>query len=223
MPRLLIATNNPGKVAEFRRLLDGCGWELVTPALLDLKLPDDEPGETYEENAKIKALNGARASGLVALADDSGLEIDALDGGPGVRSARFLGEDAAYEERFARILGDMADLPSEKRWARFRCVIAVAQPGLPAGRQGSEAVKLCQGEVQGLVAFEPRGEQGFGYDPIFYLPQHARTMAELTSQAKDLISHRSRAAMRARPLLKEMLYERRGRADSADERVPPER
>ncbi len=209
MPQLLIATNNPGKVAEFRRLLDGCGWELVTPAQLDLKLPDDEPGETYEENAKIKALNGARASGLVALADDSGLEIDALDGGPGVRSARFLGEDAAYEERFARILGEMAGFASEKRWARFRCVIAVAEPG-------SEAVKLCQGEVQGLIAFEPRGEQGFGYDPIFYLPQHARTMAELPSRMKDLISHRGRAAMRARPLLKEMLYERRRRKGTAD-------
>jgi XTP/dITP diphosphohydrolase len=209
MSQLLIATSNLGKVAEFRRLLDGCGWELVTPAQLGLKLPDDEPGETYEENAKIKALNGARASGLVALADDSGLEIDALDGGPGVRSARFLGEDAAYEERFARILGQMADLPSQKRWARFRCVIAVAQPD-------SEAVKLCQGEVQGLIAFEPRGEQGFGYDPIFYLPQHARTMAELTSQVKDLISHRGRAAMRARPLLKEMLYEQRRRKGTAD-------
>ncbi len=209
MPQLLIATNNPGKVAEFQRLLDGCGWELVTPAQLGLKLPDDEPGETYEENAKIKALNGARASGLVALADDSGLEIDALDGGPGARSARFLGEDVAYEERFARILGEMADLPSEKRWARFRCVIAVAEPD-------SEAVKLCQGEVQGLIALEPKGEQGFGYDPIFYLPQLARTMAELTSQVKDLISHRGRAAMRARPLLKEMLYEQRRRKGTAD-------
>jgi XTP/dITP diphosphohydrolase len=216
MSQLLIATSNPGKVAEFRRLLDGCGWELVTPAQLGLKLPDDEPGETYEENAKIKALNGARASGLVALADDSGLEIDALDGGPGVRSARFLGEDAAYEERFARILGQMADLPSQKRWARFRCVIAIAQPDLPAGRQGSEAVKLCQGEVQGLIALEPRGEQGFGYDPIFYLPQQARTMAELTSQVKDVISHRGRAAMRARPLLKEILYEQRRRKGTAD-------
>lgn len=214
MPQLLIASNNPGKVAEFRRLLAGCGWDLVTPAQLDLTLPEDESGDTYEENAKIKALNGARASGLVALADDSGLEVDALDGGPGARSARFLGEDAAYEERFARILDEMAGLPSQKRWARFRCVIAVAEPG-------SEAVKLCQGEVQGLIAFEPRGEQGFGYDPIFYLPQLARTMAELTPEVKDLISHRARAAMRARALLKEMLHERRERADSADRRVPP--
>ncbi len=207
MPRLLIATNNPGKLAEYERLLAGCGWELVTPKQIGLTLPDDESGETYEENAKMKALNGARASGLVALADDSGLEIDALDGGPGARSARFLGEDAGYEERFARILGEMKALPSEKRWARFRCVIAIAEPG-------SENVKLCEGEVQGQIAFEPSGEQGFGYDPIFYLPQRARTMAELSPQVKDVISHRGRAAMRARPVLKEMLHERR-RADSA--------
>ena len=208
MPQLLIATNNPGKLAEFERLLAGCGWELVTPAQLGLTLPDEEPGETYEANAKIKALNGARASGLVTLADDSGLEIDALDGGPGARSARFLGEDASYEERFARILGEMAELPSEKRWARFRCVIALAEPG-------SQEVRLCEDEVQGLIAFEPRGEQGFGYDPIFYLPEQARTMAELPSYMKDVISHRGRAAARARPLLKELLYERRSRADTA--------
>ena len=208
MPQLLIATNNPGKLAEFERLLAGCGWELVTPAQLGLTLPDEEPGETYEANAKIKALNGARASGLVTLADDSGLEIDALDGGPGARSARFLGEDASYEERFARILGEMAELPSEKRWARFRCVIALAEPG-------SQEVRLCEDEVRGLIAFEPRGEQGFGYDPIFYLPEQARTMAELPSYMKDVISHRGRAAARARPLLKELLYERRSKADTA--------
>ena len=208
MPQLLIATNNPGKLSEFERLLAGCGWDVVTPAQLNLRLPDDEPGETYEENAKIKALNGARASGLVTLADDSGLEIDALDGGPGARSARFLGADASFEERFDRILGEMAELPSEKRWARFRCVIALAEPG-------SEEVRLCEDEVRGLVAFEPRGEQGFGYDPIFYLPEQARTMAELPSYMKDVISHRGRAAARARPLLKELLYERRSRADTA--------
>ena len=211
MPRLLIATNNAGKLSEFERLLAGCGWDVVTPAQLNLTLPDDEPGETYEENAKIKALNGARASSLVTLADDSGLEIDALDGGPGARSARFLGADASYEERFARILGEMAELPSEKRWARFRCVIALAEPG-------SEEVRLCEDEVRGLIAFEPRGEQGFGYDPIFYLPQQARTMAELPSYMKDVISHRGRAATRARPLLKELLYERRSRADTAEAR-----
>ena len=209
MPRLLIATNNPGKLAEYQRLLQSCGWDLVSPATLGLELPDDEPGHTYEENAKIKALNGAHASGLVTLADDSGLEIDALDGAPGARSARFLGEDAGYEERFEDILGRMSGLPSERRWARFRCVVAVAEPGLPAGRQGSESIRLFEGEVQGLIALEPRGELGFGYDPIFYLPQQARTMAELPPHIKDVISHRGRAAMRARPLLKELLYERR--------------
>ena len=202
MPRLLIATNNPGKLAEFRRLLDGCGWALVSPRDLGLALPDDEPGHTYEENAKIKALNGAQAGGLVTLADDSGLEIDALDGAPGARSARFLGEGAGFEERFAEILGRMSGLPSERRWARFRCVIAVAEPG-------RETVRLCEGEVQGLIALEPRGELGFGYDPIFYVPQRAQTMAELPPHVKDVISHRGRAAMRARPLLKELLYERR--------------
>ena len=202
MPRLLIATNNPGKLAELQRLLTGCGWELVSPATLGLALPDDEPGQTYEENAKIKALNGARASGLVTLADDSGLEIDALDGAPGARSARFLGEGAGFEERFAEILGRMSGLPSERRWARFRCVIAVAEPG-------SDAVRLFDGDVQGLIALEPRGELGFGYDPIFYLPQRARTIAELPPHVKDVISHRGRAAMRARPALKELLYERR--------------
>jgi len=202
MPQLLVATNNPGKLAEFRRLLHGCGWELVTPRELGLELPDDEPGETYAENANIKALNGARASNLVTLADDSGLEIDALDGAPGARSARFLGEDAGFDRRFEEILGRLSGLPSEKRWARFRCVVAVAEPG-------SEAVRLFEGEVQGLIALEPRGELGFGYDPIFYLPQQARTMAELSPHVKDVISHRGRAAMRARPLLKELLYERR--------------
>ena len=209
MPRLLVATNNPGKLAEFRRLLDGCGWELVAPRDLGIELTDDEPGATYAENAKIKALNGAQASGLVTLADDSGLEIDALDGAPGARSARFLGEDAGFDRRFEEILGRMSGLPSARRWARFRCVVAVAEPGLPAGRQGSESVRLFEGEVQGLIALEPRGELGFGYDPIFYLPQRAQTMAELPPHVKDVISHRGRAAMRARPLLKELLYERR--------------
>jgi len=202
VPQLLIATNNPGKLAEFRRLLQGCGWDLVSPRELGLKLPDDEPGETYAENAKIKALNGALASGLVTLADDSGLEIDALDGAPGARSARFLGEGAGFDRRFAEILGRMSGLPSARRWARFRCVVAVAEPD-------SVAVRLFEGEVQGLIALEPRGELGFGYDPIFYLPQRAQTMAELPPHVKDVISHRGRAAMRTRPLLKELLYERR--------------
>jgi XTP/dITP diphosphohydrolase len=202
MPRLLIATNNEGKLADFRRLLDGCGWELVSPAELGLTLPDDEPGETYAENARIKALNGARASGLVALAEDSGLEIDALGGGPGVRSARYLGEDASYQERFARILGEMAALPEEKRGARFRCVIAIAAPG-------GDEVKLCEGEVEGLIAGEPRGDRGFGYAPIFLVPELGQTVGEMDPQVKDGISHRGRAAARARAVLRGMLDDQR--------------
>lgn len=205
MPRLLIATNNPGKLAEYRRLLDGCGWELVTPADLGLTLSNEEPGETYEENAIIKARDGVRASGLVTLADDSGLEIDALDGAPGPRSARFLGDGASYDERFNRILAQLEGQPSSKRWARFRCVIAVARPS-------TEEVKLCQGEAQGLIALEPRGDQGFGYDPIFYLPRQARTMAELPPRVKDIVSHRGQAVMRTRAVLRELLYEEQRRS-----------
>ena len=202
MPRLLVATNNPGKLAEVRRLLNGCGWELVSPAELGLALAEEEPGDTYAENAKIKALNGARASGLVTLADDSGLEIDALGGGPGVRSARYLGEDASYEERFDRILGEMASLPAAKRGARFRCVVAIAEPG-------ADEPRLCEGEVAGEIAAEPRGDMGFGYDPIFYLPERSLTMAELPAEVKDAVSHRGRATAQAREVLKAMLDERR--------------
>ena len=209
MPRLLLATNNPGKLAEFRILLEGCGWELVTPSELGIDLPQEEPGQTYEENARMKALFGARASGLVALADDSGLEIDALGGEPGPRSARFLGDKASYGERFAEILRRLQGLPWDQRGATFRCVIAVAVPE-------SEEVWFAQGEVPGVIAEEPRGEEGFGYDPIFRLPERSLTMAELPPHQKNIISHRARAAAPARQILNELHYERRNRADAAD-------
>jgi XTP/dITP diphosphohydrolase len=202
MPQLLIATANPGKAAEFQRLLDGCGWDLLAPGDMGLTLPDSEPYESYAENAALKATTGAEASGLVTLADDSGIEIEALEGAPGPRSARFLGDGASYEERFARILGEMDGLPSYRRWARFRCVIAIAAPG-------SDGVGLHEGEATGMIGLAPRGDLGFGYDPIFHLPALARTMAELPPQVKDIISHRGRAAMRARVALKALLYERR--------------
>ena len=200
MPRLLLATNNPGKAAEFRALLADCGWDIVTPAELGLALPQDEPGDSYEENARIKALRGAQASGLVTLADDSGLEIDALGGAPGPASARFLGKEATYPQRFEVILGRLRGLPKEKRWARFQCVIAVARPG-------SQEARLARGEVQGFIAEAPRGEGGFGYDPIFWLPQLSATMAELPVHQKNIVSHRARAVASARQILKELLYE----------------
>lgn len=208
MPELLIATNNPGKVAEFQRLLGGCGWALMTAGAVGVQLSAEEPGETYAENATLKALEGARLSGLVTLADDSGLEIEALEGAPGPRSARFLGEDAGFDERFARILADMEGLDSVRRWARFRCVIAIALPD-------SESARLCKGEVGGMIALEPRGDRGFGYDPLFYLPQRAATMAELPEGVKDIVSHRGQAAMQARWVLKQMLHERKGADDAA--------
>ena len=204
MPKLLLATSNRGKLSELRRVLDGCGWELVSPADLDLRLPDEETGETYEVNAKIKAHNGVAGIGLVTLADDSGLEIDALPGELGLRSARFLGPETSYRERFRIILERLQGLPTEKRTARFRCLMAITEPA-------TEQAWLREGIVEGLIAEAPRGEGGFGYDPIFWVPEYAATMAELPPQVKNAISHRGRAAAEARPLLEEL----RQTADSA--------
>jgi XTP/dITP diphosphohydrolase len=200
MPQLLLATNNSGKIAEYGTLLEDCGWNVVTPRDLGIELDVDETGDTYEANATMKARTGAQASGLVTLADDSGLEIEALGGEPGVHSARFLGEDATYEQRFAEIERRLAGVPPEQRRARFRCVIAVADP-----RTGS--MRTAEGDVFGLIAGAPRGEGGFGYDPIFWVPQHSATMAELPEHQKNIISHRARAVAGARQILRELLYE----------------
>jgi XTP/dITP diphosphohydrolase len=199
-PRLLLATSNSGKLAEYDVLLEGCGWEVVTPCDLAIDLDVDETGETYEANATMKARRGVEASGLVTLADDSGLEIEAMGGEPGVRSARFLGENASYAERFAEIQRRLAGLPRDQRRARFRCVIAVAD-------RRTDTVRTAEGEVFGLIAEAPVGEGGFGYDPIFWVPQHSATMAELPDHQKNIISHRARAVAGARQILKELLYE----------------
>jgi XTP/dITP diphosphohydrolase len=209
MPQLLLATNNAGKIAEYDALLEGCGWEVVTPRDLAIDTEVDETGETYEANATMKALRGAEASGLVTLADDSGIEIEAMGGDPGARSARFLGEDATYAERFTEIERRLMDLPRERRGARFRCVIAVADP-----RTG--AVRTAEGEVFGLIAETPAGEGGFGYDPIFWVPQHSATMAELPDHQKNIISHRARAVASARQTLKELHWQYN--PDNADTR-----
>jgi XTP/dITP diphosphohydrolase len=200
VPQLLIATNNPGKVAELRTLLDGCGWEIVTPQELGFAFDVEETGETYHDNARLKALAGMKASGLVTLADDSGLEVQALGGEPGVHSARFLGDGVPFEQRFAEIERRLAGLPIEQRLCRFVAVIAIADP-----RTGD--VRLAEGEVRGLVASRPRGEGGFGYDPIFWSPFQSATMAELPEHEKDIISHRARAVARARQILLELLYD----------------
>lgn len=202
MPRLLVATNNPGKVAEFRSLLDGCGWEMMIPRDLGLELDVEEAGETYHANAELKALAGMQASGLVTLADDSGLEVQAMSGEPGVRSARFLGPDVPFEERFAEIQRRLEGLPLEERAARFVAVIAIADPR-------TNEVRFAEGEVRGLIASRTRGDLGFGYDPIFWIPQHSATMAELPEHEKSIISHRARAVAGARQILLELLYAHR--------------
>ena len=198
-PRLLIATNNLGKVAEFRRLLDACGWELVTPADIGLELEVEEAGQTYAENATIKAEAYAKASGLVTLADDSGLEVDALGGRPGPLSARYAGPDRTDGERVQALLQELTGVPDDKRTARFRCVIAIAEP---EGR-----VELVEGTVDGRIAHEPRGENGFGYDPVFLLPDRGVTTAELPPDEKNAVSHRGAAARKARAVLERWLRE----------------
>lgn len=192
--KLLIATNNKGKAAEYRTLLKDLRIELVTPEDEGITTVVQEVGQTLEENAILKATALASESGLVALADDSGLEVDALGGEPGVRSARYAGPDASDKERVAFLLSKMNNAPWEKRTARFRCVIAVATP--------DGEVKTCEGECPGFIALEPKGESGFGYDPIFYLPAFKKTMAELPPEIKNQISHRGRAARQVPALLR---------------------
>lgn len=191
--KLLVATHNPGKVREYRRLLEGLPLELTWPGELGLDLRVDETGETFEENARLKALAYARASGLWTLADDSGLEVDALGGAPGVRSARYAGPEATDEDRYRLLLRRMASVPDDQRQARFRCVIAVASPG--------GEVWTAEGTVEGVIAREPRGSHGFGYDPVFYMPALGCTMAQLPEEEKNRISHRARAAQAIRPVL----------------------
>jgi XTP/dITP diphosphohydrolase len=197
--RLLLATNNPGKAAEYRELLADAGWELATPRELGLNLEVEEVGGGYAENARIKAEAFAKASGLVALADDSGIEVDALGGAPGPLSARFAGENARDQQRVALLLKRLKGVPPERRSARFRCLIAVARP------QGE--VSLFEGRCEGQVAEEPRGEGGFGYDPVFLLPERGLTVAELPPEEKNAVSHRGRAARQAKALLEGLLRE----------------
>ncbi|MCX6010979.1 MAG: XTP/dITP diphosphatase [Chloroflexi bacterium] len=195
MPKLLLATNNEGKAREYKSLLKGVPFELVTPAELGISTEVAEVGKSFEENARLKATKLAAESRLLALADDSGLEVDALGGEPGTLSARYAGEGASDRDRVSYLLTKLEGVPQEKRTARFRCVIAIATP------EGE--VELCSGECEGIIAFEPRGNRGFGYDPIFYLPELRKTMAELPPELKNKVSHRGRAAEKACQVLKE--------------------
>jgi XTP/dITP diphosphohydrolase len=193
MTRLLLATTNRGKAAEYQSLLEGLEFELVTLDQVGISREAPENYTTFDENARSKAGFYSALSGLLTLADDSGLEVDALGGEPGVRSSRYAGDNATDADRVNFLLNKLAGVPSEKRGARFRCVIAVAEP--------SGKAQTVDGECIGTIALEPRGENGFGYDPVFFLPQYGKTIAEITPELKNEISHRGRAAKKALAML----------------------
>ena len=203
-PRLLIATRSTHKLRELRELLHLEHGELVS--LDELGVPGDpvEDGETFETNAALKARFGARASGLPTLADDSGIEVDALDGNPGVRTRRYAGEDATDDDNNRKLLAALDGLPAGRRGARYVCVLALALPDVH-GPRGGLPVTLARGTCRGRIATEPRGTGGFGYDPIFEPasePPGGRTLGLWTPAEKHAISHRSAAARRMTPHLR---------------------
>ncbi|MGE0687900.1 MAG: RdgB/HAM1 family non-canonical purine NTP pyrophosphatase [Dehalococcoidia bacterium] len=195
-PKLLIATNNAGKVDEFRGILEGCGWQVVAPADVGISLDVDESGTTYLENARIKARAFAEASGLASLSDDSGLEVDALNGEPGALHHLHGWDGVDRDDRIAILLRAMSHVPAGERSARFRAVIVVALP------DGSEVdvEGTCEGEITEAAV----GEGGFGYDPVFFLPERGVTMAQLTPEEKNAISHRAVAAAKIRDELRRL-------------------
>ena len=194
--RLLIATTNPGKVREYQHLLNGLAYVLVSLSEVGITHEVAETGATYEENALLKAREYAALSGLLTLADDSGLEVDALGGRPGIQSARYAPDSPA---RIRQLLAEMQNIPAGERSARFQCVIALAWPD---GR-----TEITTGTCEGQIATAAQGANGFGFDPVFYVPESGLTMAELPEDVKNQISHRARAAHRMRPILERMLRE----------------
>ncbi|RLT39186.1 MAG: RdgB/HAM1 family non-canonical purine NTP pyrophosphatase [Chloroflexi bacterium] len=196
-PKLMLATGNAGKVREIRAILGDAGWDILTPAEAGFALaPVAEGGRSYTENAISKAVAAAAVSGLPALADDSGIEVDALDGEPGVTSARFGGPSMRNDaDRTALLLRRLEDVPAPRRTARFRAVVALVFPG--------DRVFTREGVVEGRVALAPQGANGFGYDPIFLLSD-GRSMAEIPAEEKDRISHRAIALAALRPLLAQL-------------------
>jgi XTP/dITP diphosphohydrolase len=194
--KLVIATNNPGKRREYEALLAGLPATLVLPSELALEADVPETGATYAENARLKATALAEASGLATLGDDSGLEVAALDGRPGLYSARYAGRGASDADRRQKLLQELRQV-APPRPARFVCVVAVAVPG----EGGGVVVRDFEGDCRGEIALEARGSSGFGYDPVFFVPEYGRTMAELPEALKNTLSHRARAVQAARAYL----------------------
>jgi XTP/dITP diphosphohydrolase len=197
--RLLVATRNPGKTREFRRLLNDLDVEVIDLEEAGVREDIEETGATFEENARAKAEGYARLSGELTLADDSGLEVDALGGRPGVMSARYGGPGLTDADRVTKLLAEMKDVRGWKRTARFTAVLALAGQGVPGG------VVTEKGVVEGAITHQPIGSGGFGYDPVFWIAYLARTSAELTGEQKDAISHRGAAARKMLPHIRKAL------------------
>jgi len=197
--KLVLATNNLHKVREIKSLLSDLEVEILTPKDLNNFPELREEGSTLEENAISKAKVTNHFTGLPSLADDTGLEVEALNGAPGVRSARFAGETATYDDNNRKLLSQLRGLPENERSAVFRCVIAVAF--------GEEEIQTVEGRAEGFIIEKPRGEEGFGYDPIFYFPPLGKTFAELSPDEKNRVSHRAEALRRAKELLVHKLSE----------------
>lgn len=198
MKRIVFATGNAGKMKEVRMILADLGVEVLSMKDAGISIDIEENGSTYEENALIKARAVAEATDDIVLADDSGLEIDSLNGEPGVYSARYLGEDTSYSVKNANLIDRLQGVPDERRTARFVCAIAAV---LPDGRE-----LTTRAAIEGRIGYEEKGNGGFGYDPIFYVPELHKTTAELTGEEKNLVSHRGKALQ----LMKEELKKYEG-------------
>lgn len=187
--QLIMATGNENKVREIRQMLQGTKIEVLSLKDAGIQAEIEENGATFEENAAIKAETIRNLTGKIVMADDSGLEIDALGGEPGIRSARFMGEETSYAVKNRAILDRMKDVPEKERTARFVCAVAIAYPDQPT--------KIFRGTFEGRIAHEPKGENGFGYDPIFFVPEKGCTSAELSPEDKNAVSHRGKALRQA--------------------------
>lgn len=195
MKKLIFATGNQGKLKEIREIMADLDVEVLSMKEAGVQTEIEENGTTFEENAVIKARTVGKLTGELTLADDSGLEIDYLNKEPGVYSARYMGEDTSYHVKNASLVKRLEGVPMEQRTARFVCVIAAV---FPDGR-----VETARGTIEGVIGYEERGENGFGYDPIFYVPELNCSTAELTPGQKNEISHRGKALRKMKEILKE--------------------
>lgn len=196
MEKLIFATGNKNKMIEIREILKDCGYEILSMKEAGIEADIVEDGKTFEENAVIKATAISKIAGCLVLADDSGLEVDCLNKEPGIYSARYMGEDTSYDIKNKNLIERAAGVPDDKRTARFVCAIAAA---FPDGR-----VITRTGTIEGRLAYEPAGENGFGYDPIFYVPEYKMTTAEMPPEDKNKISHRGKALRMMRQALEEL-------------------